>query len=42
MSEISKTEALVLLIVSCGLFALFTYATFKFAVWIFKKLNENR
>ena len=36
----SKTEALILLIASCGLFALFSYATFKFAVWVFKKLHE--
>jgi hypothetical protein len=38
----SKSEALIWLIGSCIAFAAFTYATYKFAVWLFKKLNENR
>jgi hypothetical protein len=39
---ISKGEALIWLIIACVGFAAFTYGTYKFAVWIFKKLNENR
>jgi hypothetical protein len=38
----SRGQALVLLIVSCALFAAFTYATYKFTVWIFKKIHENK